>query len=133
MSFSQLFRRRARDREETSGLTVIGPPTNVNHDIHVTVDQKGTLVGLPSSWIKQIGSQITEAEQKGNPEAVKHVLKFYNYSKNKAEQNGQEFKTIVTEDDIVEESKEIDEYMNSKDAHKSRDVLSENYSNTNDT
>ncbi|CAH2016423.1 unnamed protein product, partial [Acanthoscelides obtectus] len=90
-----------------NNIAVIGAPTNVNHDIHVTVSVDGILTGLPSSWMRQIGTQITKDEQKENPLVVK--------------QEGQEYKHIITEDDIHEESKQIDLYTQSKDAHKSSD------------
>lgn len=122
MSFS-LFKRKTREREEHPAAAVIGIPTNVIHDIHVVRDVTGALIGLPSAWQKQIASQLTEAEQRHNPELVKKVVNYYNFTKDKPENT--EFKQIVTEKDIIDESKEIDEYMNSKDAHKSRETLTE--------
>nr|CAI5826324.1 unnamed protein product [Callosobruchus analis] len=117
MSF--LFKR--KPRREENNIAVIGAPTNVNHDIHVTVSVDGILTGLPSSWMRQIGTQITKDEQKENPLVVKQVLQYYNYSIKKNIQEGQEYKHIITEDDIHEESKQIDLYTQSKDAHKSSD------------
>lgn len=120
MSFNFFFKRR-HTREENNTAAVIGKPTNVNHDIHVTVNKEGILEGLPSAWMRQIGTQITKDEQKENPLVVKQVLQYYNYSIKKGNENGQEYKHIVTEKDIVEESKQIDLYMHSRDAHKSKD------------
>lgn len=120
MSFNFFFKRR-HTREENNTAAVIGTPTNVNHDIHVTVNKEGILEGLPSAWMRQIGTQITKDEQKENPLVVKQVLQYYNYSIKKGYENGQEYKHIVTERDIVEESKQIDLYMHSRDAHKSKD------------
>ncbi|KAG5882642.1 hypothetical protein JTB14_025115 [Gonioctena quinquepunctata] len=121
MSFSSFFRR--KPAREENNIAVIGTPTNVNHDIHVTINEKGILTGLPSAWMRQIGTQITKDEQLENPLVVKQVLQYYNYSIKKGNANGQEYKHIVTEKDIVEESKQIDLYMHSKDAHKSKDSI----------
>ncbi|KAJ8982337.1 hypothetical protein NQ317_009453 [Molorchus minor] len=120
MSFNFFFKKR-HNREENNSATVIGTPTNVNHDIHVTVNADGILEGLPSAWMRQIGTQITKDEQQENPLVVKQVLQYYNYSIKKVNENGQDYKHIVTEKDIVEESKEIDNYMHSRKAHKSKD------------
>ncbi|KAL1514301.1 hypothetical protein ABEB36_003580 [Hypothenemus hampei] len=120
MSFvNNLFKRR-KHREETTAA-IIGTPTNVNHDIHVSVTKDGVLEGLPSSWLRQMGTQITKDEQNQNPEVVKKVLQYYNFSVKKHGGQAQEVKHIFTEQDIAEESKEIDLYMKSKDAHKSKD------------
>lgn len=106
------------------GASVIGKPTNVNHDIHVRKnEQTGQLEGLPSAWIRQIGNQITQDEQNRDPTAVFMAVKYYNYSIKKKEEGGEVFKQIMTEEDIDEESKEIDNFMNSKDAHKSQDLI----------
>ncbi|ENN75262.1 serine/threonine-protein kinase PAK 2 [Dendroctonus ponderosae] len=119
MSLRDLFRRKKTREEPTAAI--IGTPTNVNHDIHVSVTEDGSLEGLPVSWIRQIGTQITKAEQNQNPEVVKKVLQFYNFSVKKHGVQGQEIKHIFTERDIAEESKEMDLYMKSKDAHKSKE------------
>lgn len=122
MSLTKFFKR-SKPREEYVGASVIGKPTNVNHDIHVSKNEKtGQLEGLPSAWIRQIGNQITQDEQNRDPTAVYMALKFYNYSIKKKEE-GEPFKQIMTEEDIAEESKEIDNFMNSKDAHKSKDLI----------
>ncbi|XP_023015936.2 p21 (RAC1) activated kinase 3 [Leptinotarsa decemlineata] len=121
MSFSAFFKR--KPAREENNIAIIGTPTNVNHDIHVTVNEKGILTGLPSAWMRQIGTQITKDEQLENPQIVKQVLQYYNYSIKKGNENVQEYKHIVTEKDIVEESKQIDLYMHSKDAHKSKESI----------
>lgn len=112
--------KRKKPREETTAA-IIGNPTNVNHDIHVTVTSDGILEGLPSSWVRQIGTQITKAEQHENPEVVKKVLQYYNYSVKKHAGPTPDIKHIYTQKDIDEESKQMDLYMQSKDAHKSKD------------
>ncbi|XP_066149903.1 serine/threonine-protein kinase PAK 2 [Euwallacea fornicatus] len=117
MSFVNIFKRK-KPREEERIATIIGTPTNVNHDIHVSVTADGVLQGLPTSWLRQMGTQITKDEQKENPEVVKKVLQYYNFSVKK---HGQEIKHIFTERDIAEESKQMDLYMQSRDAHKSKD------------
>ncbi|XP_966936.3 serine/threonine-protein kinase PAK 1 [Tribolium castaneum] len=115
-----IFKRRPRTGDSPSSIgAVISEPTNVNHDIHVSVNAQGELEGLPSAWLRQIGTQITRDEQVNNPLAVKQAVKFYNYSIKKQEKG--EMKHIITEPLIDEETKEIDKYMNSKDAHKSKD------------
>lgn len=122
MSFAKIFKRN-KQREEYVGASVIGKPTNVNHDIHVWTNKKtGQLEGLPSAWIRQIGNQITKDEQNRDPTAVYMAVKYYNYSIKKKEE-GEPFKQIMTEEDIDEESKQIDNYMHSKDAHKSQDLI----------
>lgn len=125
MSFASFFKRKHKEKEDNN-LAVIGIPTNVKHGIHVTINSEGILTGLPSAWMKQIDSQITKDEQKENPLVVKQVLQYYNYSNKKGNQDGQVYKHIVTEEDIDEESKQIDMYMHSRDAHTSKDsILSE--------
>ncbi|XP_044262874.1 serine/threonine-protein kinase PAK 1 [Tribolium madens] len=115
-----IFKRRTRPRDDApSAVAVISEPTNVNHDIHVSINAHGELEGLPSAWLRQIGTQITRDEQVNNPLAVKQAVKYYNYSIKKQEKG--EIKHIITEPLIDEETKEIDKYMNSKDAHKSKD------------
>lgn len=116
-----LFNRKKNKQREETTAAIIGKPTNVNHDIHVTVTSDGILEGLPSSWVRQIGTQITKAEQHENPEVVKKVLQYYNFSVKKHGAQPAEIKHIFTEKDIDEESKEMDLYMKSKDAHKSKD------------
>lgn len=106
MSF--LFPRPKRKQKEENNITNIGAPTNVNRVIHVTIDDKGILKGLPDSWLNQIGGQITKDEQIENPLVVKQVLQYYNYTIKKVNADVQEFKPIVTEKDIDEESKRID-------------------------
>lgn len=125
MSFAKIFKRN-KPREESVGPSVIGKPTNVNHDIHVIKNKTtGQLEGLPAAWLRQIGNLITEDEQTRDPTAVFMAVKYYNYSIKKKEEDNV-FKQIMTEEDIDEESKEIDDYMNSKDAHKSKDLLDDN-------
>lgn len=132
MNFSKLFGRRKKQPHDEPTAAIIGTPTNVNHDIHVRVTADGELEGLPVAWLRQIGTQITKDEQTQNPEVVKQVLQYYNFSvKKQGAHQGQEIKHIFTEQDIDEESKQLDLYLHSKDAHKSKDsnLSSDNESN----
>lgn len=115
-----LFPRPRRKQKEESNITNIGAPTNVNRVIHVTIDDNGLLKGLPPSWLNQIGGQITKDEQIENPLVVKQVLQYYNYTIKKVNGEDQEFKPIVTEKDIDEESKKID-LIYTNDSTKNRD------------
>lgn len=106
---------------EDMGPSVIGPPTNVNHDIHVSKNKiTGQLEGLPTAWMRQIGNQITKAEQSDNPAAVLQAVKFYNYSMKKKEEP-QGFKVFITERDIDEETEAMDKFMKAKGRHQSKD------------
>lgn len=61
------------------------------------------------------------------------AVKFYNYSIKKKD-NVEPFKPFITEEAIVEESAEIDEFLNAKNAHNSEDSFGdssdENYQHT---
>lgn len=117
-SFRQLFKK--KENHESSGPITIGTPTNVFHDIHVSKNKEtGRLEGLPSAWQRQIQFQITETEKQQNPTAVVDAVKFYNYSMKKKD-DMEPFK-MITEDEIHEETKAIDRFMYSRDAHKSKD------------
>lgn len=119
MNFMKYFKKDLS--REDSGPSVIGPPTNVMHDIHVSKNaETGQLEGLPMAWMRQIGKQITKAEQSNNPDAVLQAVKYYNYSMKKKEEP-QGFKLFITEQDIDEETEAMDLYMNSRDAHQSKD------------
>lgn len=107
--------------KEDSGPSIIGRPTNVHKIIHVTKNKEtGQLEGLPESWRRQIGKQITQHEQDKNPDIVMQALKYYNYSMKMKEQPT-EFKPFITEKDIVEETENIDNYLLYKNTHKSKD------------
>ena len=120
MSNKSIFKyfKKSKDNQDSNG-PVIGNPTNVNHDIHVSKNAvTGQLEGLPSSWKKQIYHQITEDEKNRNPEAVMDAVKFYNYSMKK--KDNEPFK-LITKQAIEEETENIEKFMISKDAHKSKD------------
>lgn len=105
-------------------ISSIGLPTNFTRHVHVTKNDQGDLEGLPSSWMRQMNTLITQDEQKENPDAVYQAVKFYNYSIKKGNQPDV-FKPFITEEAIHEESKEIDKYLDLKTAHKSQDSLGE--------
>ncbi|XP_018324231.1 serine/threonine-protein kinase PAK 3 [Agrilus planipennis] len=124
MNIAKIFKRHTHKNSDDNGPSVIGNPTNVIHDIHVfTNKETGQLEGLPLAWQRQIGNLFTKAEQNNNPDALLHAVKYYNYSIKKKEDSEPPFKPFVTEQDIVEESEEIDKFMNSDDAHESRECL----------
>lgn len=109
-----------KTREE--GPSVIGHPTNVMHDIHVSKNkQTGQLEGLPESWRRLVGKQITQDEQTENPKAVLQAVKYYNYSIKKQGGAAEPFKPFMTEKDCYDESEEIEKFMDSKEAHSSRE------------
>lgn len=116
---------RSKQKEDNNGPSVIGRPTNVMHDIHVSKNKEtGQLEGLPLAWQRQIGNLFTKAEQSDNPDALIYAVKYYNYSIKKKD-DSEPFKPFVTEQDIDEESEAIDLYMNSDAAHESRECILE--------
>lgn len=97
-----------------SPISEIGNPTNVVHGIHVQRNKEtGDLEGLPPQWKTFLDTQLTQAEQTQNPNAVYQALKLFQYSIKPKKEN-EAFKPIITEDVITEESKEIDEYVKIK-------------------
>ena len=119
--FKGLFAKKSQSRENERHISEIGLPTNVVHDIHVSRNHiTGALEGIPKPWIRIMNSQITQDEQKNNPDAAYQAVKFYNYSIKKKD-NTEPFKPFITEDVINEESELIDKYVN----YKSQDSLGE--------
>lgn len=114
MSFTKWFKKKEQ-------ISEIGAPTNFQRHFHVSRNQEtGDLEGLPTPWVRLMNTQITRDEQDKNPDAAYHAVKYYNYSIKKKEQ--EVFKPFITEDVIHEESKEIDNYVNYKNKHKSQDI-----------
>lgn len=71
-----------------------------------------------------MNSQITQDEQQKNPDAAYQALKFYNFSitQKKREAQGEVlFKPLVTQADIEDESKDLDNYVNLGKVHTSQD------------
>jgi p21-activated kinase 1 len=117
-----LFKRPSKTESTTMQ---IGLPTNVVHGVHVSKNiLTGDLEGLPKTWIRMLDDQVTQDEQHENPDAAYQAVKFYNYSIKKKE-NVEPFKPFFTEAIINEESEEIDKFLNSKNAQKSDDSLSD--------
>ncbi|XP_067633570.1 serine/threonine-protein kinase PAK 2 [Eurosta solidaginis] len=101
-------------------ISEIGNPTNFQRHYHVSRNEEtGHLEGLPASWTRLMNAQITRDEQDKNPDAAYHAVKYYNYSIKKKDNDV--FKPFITEEAIHEESKEIDNYVNYKNKHKSHD------------
>ncbi|XP_001980187.3 serine/threonine-protein kinase PAK 2 [Drosophila erecta] len=117
MSFTKWFKKKGGDG---GSISEIGAPTNFQRHFHVSRNQEtGDLEGLPAPWVRLMNSQITRDEQDKNPDAAYHAVKYYNYSIKKKE--NEVFKPFITEDVIHEESKEIENYVNYKNKHKSQD------------
>ncbi|CAL4070219.1 unnamed protein product, partial [Meganyctiphanes norvegica] len=66
-------------RNKTLPNIVISMPTNIQHVVHVEINPlTGELQGLPEAWKMMLqSSNITEAEQKQNPQAVLQVLEYW--------------------------------------------------------
>lgn len=119
MNIGKLFR---KTQPKEDGPSVIGYPTNVKLEFHVSKNQiTGQLEGLPEPWRRQILNQITKDEQSENPSAVIQAVKYYNYSITKREV-AEPFKPFVTEKIIDEESKEIEKLMPCKSTPKSQEL-----------
>lgn len=119
MNFIKYFKKDSI--KEDTGPSNISGPTNVQHDIHVCKNQiTGQLEGLPLAWMRQIGTQISKDEQSTHPDAVLHAVKYYNYSIKKKEEP-ETFKLFITENEVIKETEDIDNFMNSRDAHQSKD------------
>ena len=56
----------------------VSGPMNVRHNVHVTIDEKGGLRGLPKEWEALLSvSGISQTDVRQNPQAVIDVLKFH--------------------------------------------------------
>lgn len=69
---------------EQSEKSIISGPTDFEHTVHVGYDPvKGEFTGMPESWARLLKeADITKSEQKKNPEAVLHVLRWFEKSNN---------------------------------------------------
>lgn len=76
-----------------------------------------------------MNSQITQDEQQKNPDAAYQALKFYNFQitqkKRDGPGDGLVFKPFITEADIEDESKDLDNYVNLGKVHTSQDSFGE--------
>jgi len=116
--FNKIFNKN-RQENTSSTATIIGPPTNVQHDIHVIKTDDGSLEGLPTAWKRQVENELATSNNKTlNYGAAFDAVKFFNYQiKHNYE------KVLITENQVGAETKAIDDYMQSNDAHASRDRL----------
>ncbi|XP_076435822.1 LOW QUALITY PROTEIN: serine/threonine-protein kinase PAK 3-like [Babylonia areolata] len=66
----------------TNDKPVISNPSNLVHTVHVEFDHlTGEFTGMPESWARLLQSaNISEVEQKRNPQAVLDVLTYYDTS-----------------------------------------------------
>lgn len=66
----------------TSDRSVISAPTDFEHTVHIGYDSvTGEFTGMPESWAKLLReADISQSEQKKNPEAVLNVLKWFENS-----------------------------------------------------
>uniref|UniRef100_A0A5S6R5J5 non-specific serine/threonine protein kinase n=1 Tax=Trichuris muris TaxID=70415 RepID=A0A5S6R5J5_TRIMR len=91
----------------------ISRPYNTRHEFHIGYNQvTGEFSGVPDKWLKMLHSQISEADQKKNPRAVVHALKFYAASIKRKEQSAAKYllqeESVSQSDDELLDS-EIDE------------------------
>lgn len=119
--FGKLFaKKQHKDRDERA--TDIGMPTNVKQHIHVSKNSEtGQLEGLPGSWLRFLNTQITPAEQHENPDAAIQAVKIYMYTIKNQKTADEPFKPFVTPEAITEEDKEIEKFVDHKNAHQSQD------------
>ncbi|GBP34765.1 hypothetical protein EVAR_21829_1 [Eumeta japonica] len=118
--FSKLFTKKTSNKDERA--TDIGLPTNVKRNIHVSKNiETGMLEGLPSSWLRLLNAQITQAEQNENPDAAYQALAFHMYQVKKEKAPAEPFKPFVTEEEITKEGIEIEKLLLKKNAHESKD------------
>ncbi|XP_026474078.1 serine/threonine-protein kinase PAK 1 [Ctenocephalides felis] len=121
--FSKIFSRisHSKDDPKDRSATEIGLPTNVMHEFHVSKNAvTGKLEGLPTSWIKIMNNQITQAEQNENLDAAIQAVKYYNYSIKKKDTT-EPFKPFVTKEIIDEETVEIDTYVGDRNVSKGQE------------
>lgn len=120
--FGKLFKKSQHHRDER--VTEIGMPTNVKQHLHVSKNSEtGMLEGLPTSWLRLLDTQITQAEKNDNPDAAAAALTYHMYivKKEKHGEDEKPFKPFVTEEAITEEDKEIEKFLDKKNAHQSQD------------
>lgn len=120
--FGKLFSKKNHNRDERA--TEIGMPTNVKQHLHVSKNSEtGMLEGLPSSWLRLLDTQITQAEKNDNPDAAAAALTYHMYIVKNKKHNEEDkpFKPFVTEEAITEEDLEIEKFLDKKNAHQSQD------------
>ncbi|MED6267374.1 Serine/threonine-protein kinase PAK 2 [Characodon lateralis] len=75
------FKKKDRDKDRPE----ISSPSDFEHTIHVGFDAvTGEFTGMPEQWARLLQtSNISESEQKKNPQAVLDILKFYDSTSGK--------------------------------------------------
>uniref|UniRef100_A0A1I7RH77 non-specific serine/threonine protein kinase n=1 Tax=Bursaphelenchus xylophilus TaxID=6326 RepID=A0A1I7RH77_BURXY len=61
---------------EPESISEIGAPYDAMHNVHVGYDGH-TFTGLPQTWMEILRRDLSEAEQKQNPDAAVRAIKFY--------------------------------------------------------
>lgn len=120
--FGKLFSKKNHNKDER--VQEIGMPTNVKQHLHVSKNSEtGMLEGLPTSWLRLLDTQITQAEKNDNPDAAAAALTYHMYivKKEKHGDDDKPFKPFVTEEAITEEDLEIEKFLDKKNAHQSQD------------
>ena len=83
LTVAQTFRRRSWSFQGTSEQNQdcnIGTPTQFQHELKVTVDENGKLIGLPNDWKTELDAAVDDDTSKGVPNAktIKDdVVKFF--------------------------------------------------------
>ncbi|KHJ41903.1 kinase domain protein [Trichuris suis] len=84
----------------------ISRPYNTRHEFHIGYNQvTGEFSGVPEKWLKMLHSQISEADQKKNPRAVVHALKFYAASIKRKEQSAAKY--LLQEESVSQSDDEL--------------------------
>ncbi|KRZ05350.1 Serine/threonine-protein kinase PAK 1, partial [Trichinella zimbabwensis] len=82
----------------------ISKPYNTKHEFHVGYnEQTGEFSGVPEPWLKLLHTQISKADQKKNPRAVVHALKFYATSIKRK----QPTKFLIQKDSIIQSDDDL--------------------------
>ena len=83
LTVAQTFRRRSSSFHGTSEQSQdcnIGTPTQFQHELKVTVDENGKLIGLPNGWKTELDAAVDDDTSKGvtNAKTIKDdVVKFF--------------------------------------------------------
>ncbi|CAD5219256.1 unnamed protein product [Bursaphelenchus okinawaensis] len=72
----KLFNSGSHSTIESDSISEIGAPYDAMHNVHVGYDGH-TFTGLPQTWMEILRRDLSEAEQKKNPDAAMRAIKFY--------------------------------------------------------